>query len=242
MITQIQDRPLIIRTNFGDESLALTQWAFETGLAARIVYIDTGWAASSWADRIRLGESHAEHCGFEVVRLISPISFADAVLGREAFPSPKLQWCAGLLKGLPFLDWLEIIDLAGKAIILLAKRRMASIHHAELSEWLPQCQFHGDRSVWHPLLDWSDLERDGLLERAGFTPLRHRSLECEPCPNSSCADLKRIAPVDKQRLLELESVLGSAWEALSEVSSSTETENYLDLFYRGCGNPFGCGF
>jgi hypothetical protein len=236
ILTEIQNRSLIIRSNYGDESIALTQWVFEAGLTAQVVYIDTGWAASSWTERVQLGEAHAKHCGFEVVSLVSPITFKDAVLGRREFPSAELLWCTGLLKGLPFLDWLETVDLAGEYIILLAKRKVATTFHANLEEWLEHCQYHGDRKVWHPLLAVSNLERDALLARAGFLPLEHRSLECEPCVNSSCADLKRISNSDKQKQRALELAVNSSWAL-----SPPEVENYLDLFYRGCGNHFGCG-
>lgn len=234
--TEIQNRPLIIRSNYGDESIALTQWVFEAGLTAKVVYIDTGWAASSWAERIQLGEAHVKQCGFEVVSLVSPITFKDAVLGRGEFPTAELLWCTGLLKGLPFLDWLETVDLAGEYIILLAKRKDATTFHADLKEWLEHCQYHGDRKVWHPMIEISNADRDALLARAGFLPLGHRSLECEPCVNSSCADLKRISSVDQQKQRALELIVNNAWAL-----SPPEVENYLDLFYRGCGNHFGCG-
>lgn len=256
MIT-IQNRPLIIRTNYGDESIALTQWAFEAGLKARVVYIDTGWAADSWSVRINLGEKHAVRCGFEVVHLTSKISFADAIQGRGEFPSVQFQWCTGLLKGLPFLDWLEPIDLAGDAIILIAKRKAAAISHLNLTEWIERCQYHNDRTVWHPILEITTLERDGLLQRAGLVALGHRSLECDPCVNSSCQDLKRLASVDQQKKSQLEIAVGCDWILSPPVDSidSNDVTNRvdspktadssaplpLDLFYRGCGNHFGCG-
>jgi hypothetical protein len=231
------NRSLIIRTNYGDDSIALTQWVFEAGLSATVVYIDTGFAASLWNTRIALGEAHAKTCEFSPLRIVSKISFVDAVSGRGSFPSAKFQWCAGLLKGLPFLDWLETVDLEGEAIVLIAKRRSAAKAHAHLPEWIERCEYHGERTVWHPLLDIDDSARDGLLDRAGFIPLRHRSLECEPCVNSSEEDLERLAVTDKKRLLALEKAVSVTW-----VHSPTPvTEKYLDLFYRGCGNHFGCG-
>ena len=230
------ERPLIIRTNYGDESIALTQWAFESHLLATVVYIDTGFQAQGWQKRVKLGEAHAKACGFETVKILSAISFRDAVIGRKAFPCSKFQWCTALLKGLPFLDWLEKRDLKGESIILLAKRKAASKAHMDLSEWIEFCEYHNDRTVWHPLIDMDDKVRDALLSRAHFAPLGHRSLECEPCVNATPADFKRMSPQDKARLKDLEKTIQIAFQAPSE-----EPTQYLDLFYRGCGNHFGCG-
>lgn len=250
----MKTRPLYIRSQYGDESIALVQWAYEAGLAGTVVYVDTGWAAASWQTRIQLGEQHAKACGFKTLQIVSPISFADAVVGRGEFPSAKFQWCSALLKGLPFVDWLETVDPAGHAIILIAKRAAAALAHANLSEWIEPCQFHGDRTVWHPMIAVNDSERDALLSRAGFAPLEHRSLECQPCVNSTVADISKFNDpsaakvgnssedeanhaADRKRLSALEEELGSRWEWKPEAP----VQKYLDLFYRGCGNHFGCG-
>jgi len=230
------NRPLVIHSNYGDESIALVQWAFEQGLNATVVSIDTGWAAEAWQQRVQRGQRHAEDCGFQVERLISKITFSEAVLGRCAFPSSQFQWCTGLLKGLPFLDWLEAIDGAGDVIVLLAKRKTAALAHLTLKEWVEVCEYHGDRTVWHPLFDLPDDERDALLERAKFTPLGHRSLECEPCINSTAKDMARLSIKDSQKLRSLEKEIGASWGTPPKAP-----QKYLDLFYRSCGNHFGCG-
>ncbi len=235
-LSDLLKRPLIIRTNYGDESLALTQWVFESGLNATVIYIDTGWAAASWKKRVQLGELHARRCGFEIHTITSKISFSDAVIGRASFPSAKFQWCTGLLKGLPFLDWIEPIDLGGEYIILMAKRKAATSAHQNLPEWIEQCEFHGDRTVWHPMVEVTDIERDGLLKRAGFIPLYHRSLECQPCANSTALEIERLGRVDSVKLQAVENAIKIKWQ-----SESLDFEKPLDLFYRGCGNHFGCG-
>lgn len=256
--SKLKMRPLIVRTNYGDESIALTQWLYEseyakTAASVQVVYIDTGWAASNWQERILNGEAHAKRCGFTVVHLKSPITFPEAVFGRGTFPSSKFTWCTGLLKGLPLLDWLDekTVDLEGKAIILLAKRRAATRFHQDLQPLIERCQYHADRTVWHAILDVSNVERDALLARAGFEPLNHRSLECQPCVNSSSQDLACLTTEDHTKLRLLESRLGQVFERenlrnnianIHIIDDKTATkENYLDLFYRGCGNHFGCG-
>jgi len=330
-LKNFENRPLIIRSHYGDESIALVQWAYETGLKqVKVVTIDTGWAAEDWSYRVQLGEAHARACGFHTSTIVSPITFVDAVKGRGEFPSAKFQWCSALLKGLPFLDWLDTWDPACKAIILIAKRQAAAKAHALLPEWIEKCEFHNDRMVWHPLLDIDTNERDALLQRAGFIPLNHRTLECQPCVNSSLSDLGRLREFDIRKIQDLEEKLGfnmfselselsafaefsgsvakfaefselsdssdSSVSAFSELSGSSVAElsefselsgssqdsskhsysqnnsarkksidigvginiteliklakqyeqedfnkHYLDLFYRGCGNHFGCG-
>lgn len=244
IVSKLKNRPLIIRSNYGDDSIALTQWLYESEYSAeassiQVVYIDTGWAASTWATRIQAGEAHAKGCGFKVTHLKSSITFSDAVLGRGEFPSKKFMWCAGLLKGLPFLDWLESkeVDLNAKAVILLAKRHDATLFHQNLEPWIEHCQYHNDRSVWHAILDIDNTERDALLSRAGFKPLKHRSLECQPCVNSSCNDLNNMSNTDLQKIKKLEADLGQTFDC----SNKTDSDNYLDGFYQGCGNHFGCG-
>lgn len=248
---KIQNRPLIIRSQYGDESIALVQWAYEAGLQnlvqnVEVVTIDTGFAASSWAERVKQGEQHAKDCGFKTRNLISPISFADAVKGRGEFPSVEFQWCSALLKGLPFLDWLDTWDPNCQAIILMAKRKSAALAHLNLTEWIENCEYHNNRTLWHPLINLETQERDALLDRAKFTPLHHRSLECDPCVHSTKADLARLNKQDIQKVKMLEEAIQSPilqliHQAKKEDVNSVVEETYLDLFYRGCGNHFGCG-
>lgn len=276
----IEAKPLVIRTQYGDDSIALVQWAYEKKLPnVQVVYADTGFAAESWEERIKLGEAHANRCGFLTTRIISPISFPDAIKGRGEFPSSKFQWCSTLLKGLPFLDWLDTWDIHCNAIIMIAKRKEAASAHGSLSEWIEKCEFHNHRTVWHAILEVNDKERDALLTRAGFKPLNHRSLECEPCVNSTPEDLARLHPMDCEKIDRLEQALSASLfseeirltvkqaKAMSQPKTDKDNKNkgnksqenknnenkenkenkkekkpqYLDLFYRGCGNPFGCG-
>lgn len=250
--------PLVIRSNYGDDSIALVQWAFEAKLKqVEVITIDTGFAAEEFESRKQLGEEHARRCGFKTRTIISPISFAAAVKGRGEFPSAKFQWCSALLKGLPFLDWLDTWDPYCKAIILIAKRKAAAKAHATLTEWIDRCEFHNNRTVWHSIWNLETNERDALLERAGFSPLSHRTLECHPCVNSTDFDLLRLSERDIQKVRELEKDLGTCFfsnpselsidelirltkENIQNLEQQKE-EHYLDLFYRGCGNPYGCG-
>lgn len=254
MLNTPKEKFLIIRSNFGDDSIALTQWVYEQNLAKtntiKVIYIETGWAAKSWAERIQKGRQHANKLGFSVEIIQSKISFEDAVLGRKSFPTEKFQWCSGLLKGLPLVEWLDTHDIHGEAIILMAKRRETAIAHQSLNEWVSACQFHSDRTVWHPILNLNTQKRDELLESAGFSPLKHRSLECHPCVNGCKLESSNLISEDKRKL---DVLLGDLKEELREKKELGETttfnycsdlgidQQYMDLFNRGCGNHFGCG-
>ncbi len=271
-LDNMNNRPLIIRSHYGDDSIAMAQWAFEANLKlVEVVTIDTGFAAENWLARQQLGEAHARACGFKTSTIVSPITFAEAVKGRGEFPSTKFQWCSALLKGLPFLDWLDTWDPHCQAIILIAKRKAAAKAHTTIPEWIDKCEFHNDRTVWHPISELETTERDALLARAGFEPLNHRTFECALCVNSTQSDLLRLGGVDIRKMEELEQIIESTLsssltesldlskihskgiiEFIKEVRETAENElknnnlknldeTYLDLFYRGCGNHFGCG-
>lgn len=243
----IHNQHCVIRSNYGDESIALVQWAFEAGLkdmasAVTVVYINTGWAAEEWQDRINRGKQHAILCGFEVKHIQAPVSFPEAVRGRGSFPSAKFQWCTGILKGLPFLDWLDEIDLRCRSIVLIAKRKSATAAHQSLEEWIETCEYHNGRRVWHPLISLKEKERDDLLNRAGFEPLRHRSLECQPCVNSTQRDLKNLCKSDLKKVTLLEKELQTPFlESIQPEEVDDLEKDFLAKFYRGCGNHFGCG-
>lgn len=245
--SDIRNRPGIIRTNYGDESIALVQWLFESNIKTQftsitVVYIETGWQAEQWNERVHLGELHARKSGFEIARIQAPISLPNAVHSRGSFPSEKFQWCTSLLKGLPFNDWLDTFDLRGEAVIMIAKRKAATLAHDTLKEWIESCEFHQGRTVWHPLINIETEERDALLSRAGFTPLGHRSLECQPCIHSSSKEIAQMSENDRHKLKLLEEKVGVPLSGTSaKQPHSEEDKDFLCKFYRGCGNHFGCG-
>lgn len=228
----------------------------------KIIYIDTGFASCSWLEHVRKAETYAGNLGFETLTIHAKIKFSEAVLGRNEFPSPKFQWCATLLKGLPLLDFLDEIDRSCQAIICIGKRRESlPTLHQNLPEWIEKSEHFNDRMVWHPILDLTLNDRDDLIKAAGFQPLYAPSNECYPCVNSSQRSLASLSlkEIEKVKMLEhevnknmfenasIENVVTEAQkrsrrkiqfkEILLKEIISEETE----LFYRGCGNHFGCG-
>lgn len=244
--------------NYGNDSIALIQWAYEQQLSdLTVVSVDTGFAAPSWPARVQKAEHWVRSLGFTVVRLKSQVSFAEVVKTRGSFPSRKFQWCAGFLKGLAILEWLDspAIDPEYRATILLAYRRSQSRKRAQLPELLESSEHYNDRHVWHPLFQHSLAERDALVQRAGFPLLGHRSLECDPCIQSTQNDWMRMEPTTIDRLTKLETELGQTMFTYADARNFQEAvtraqqagirfQGSVDeagLFDQGCESPFGCG-
>lgn len=235
---------LVLRSNYGDDSIALIEAIREKALLHQtytkiwVVYIDTGWAASTWEARVQQGENFARSCGFEVVRLQSKSSFSELVLDRKQFPTPKFQWCAGFLKGLPFLEWLDEYDPHAQWRIALPKRQ--ALYRKPIPAIKKECEYHGERDIWHPILEASNAQRDHWVKQAGFSVLNTRSLECEPCINSSALELTQMSLEDQQKLQRLEGTVHACMFPHKKNSPNTTTSP-MDAFSMGCGDPFGCG-
>lgn len=233
---------LVVRSNYGDESIALIaalrkdfkQNSFEKIF---VVSIDTGWAAQSWPERVKLGQAFAQSCGFTPIHLTSRRTFSELVIERQNFPTTKYQWCAGFLKGLPLLEWLDEHDPACEWLIALPKRQ--ALYRNQIAEFKAECEYHGERDIWHPIHSMTHLERDQLILQSGFTVLNTRSLECEPCVNSTLAERHAMDPIDKSKLQRLEQQIGKTLFVNSQQSTTKSTR--MDLFSMGCGDPFGCG-
>jgi len=161
---------------------------------------------------------------------------------------------SGLLKGLPFLNWIDEIDQECKSIVMVGKRRAESEGRKTTPEFIESSDYHGGRKLWHPLYKHGDIERDSLLERAGFEVLPHRSLECHPCVNANRSDFHLLDADDIERVSSLEAVVGknmfrparhNGAQGIVNVVEWAKRGKYIegqeDMFDAGCGSPFGCG-
>lgn len=221
----------VIRANCSDESIALIEYMDQLKLTGTVVYIDTGWAAKGWDRRVQATKEWVLTKGFSFVALKSPMTFSELVRDRKAFPSRKFQWCAGLLKGIPLLQWLDEQDPSCETVVCIAKRQARM--REPLPEFIEECEYHGDRRVWHPLWQTTDETLQGLLAFVPLAPHARRSLECDPCVNSSPFDLTGLQAEDFAKTLALE----------QEIKASLVYPACFDhnLFSLGCGDPFGCG-
>lgn len=198
----------VISSSYGNDSVALIQWALENGLSdVTVAYCDTGWAAPWWANRVIDGELLATSYGFKVVRCKS-IGMNALVKMKKGWPGNGQQFCTAHLKGVPFLEWIDEADKDLQAVVLIGKRRAESEKRKTTPEFIESSEHHGGRKIWHPLYLHSDEQRNELLKRAGFEPLAHRSLECNPCVNANRNDFLRLTDGEIDRVNDLEAEIG----------------------------------
>lgn len=199
----------VISSSYGNDSVALIQWAFERGLTdVRVVFIDTKWAGAGWIERVSRCEAWVASLGFTPVRISPVMGFEDLIKFKKGFPNQRYQWCSGLLKGVPFLEWIDAEDPGCQATVLIGKRREESRERATTPEYVESSEYHGGRKVWHPLYLHTEVMRDELLARAGFAVLPHRSQECAPCVNANRGDFKVLTEPDVARVQALEAAVG----------------------------------
>lgn len=250
----------VISASYGNDSMAMIQWAYESGLNdvlndVTVAYCDTGWAAPGWGNRVSEGESLAARLGFATIRLQS-IGMESLVRMKKGFPMHGQQFCTLWLKGVPFLQWIDEADPEHKSIVMIGKRRAESEDRKSTPEWIHASEYHGGRRVWHPLFLHTDDERDALLIRAGVTRLPHRSDECSPCTNANRDDLRRLAGRQIERLGALEAEVGQPMFRAAKHAGAQGIEQVIqwakyspgqykpgigDLFTGECGSLFGCG-
>jgi 3'-phosphoadenosine 5'-phosphosulfate sulfotransferase (PAPS reductase)/FAD synthetase len=200
----------IISASYGNDSIALIQWAHENKLIrpVTVVYIDTGWAAIDWHLRVQEGEELAHKYGFKTITIGAKRKFKELITKRKGFPSQQFQWCSTFLKGVPFMDWITNFDPQGKAWILIGKWRGESKNRKYTPHFIPWSEYHDNRMVWHPLCYQTKKERNQLIERAGMDILLTRSQECAPCVNAVRPDLLALSSEDLEKAISLERKVG----------------------------------
>jgi 3'-phosphoadenosine 5'-phosphosulfate sulfotransferase (PAPS reductase)/FAD synthetase len=225
----------VIVANFGNDSVALMAYAAQHKWSQiYVVSVDTGFAHPDWSERVGLAERYARSLGFTVLRLTAQPDFVNLVRAQGEFPTPKFQWCAVYLKGDTLRLWLEQVDPLKTAEIILPRRRSHSPQFAQLPEYLEQDESFAERRIWHPLYQHSELETRALVETTPLDWLPHRSLECDPCVNSSIAALNRADSRIQARVAALEHELGEPF-----LQKTTVDKPFI--FDMGCGSPYGCG-
>lgn len=250
----------VISSSYGNDSIAMIQWAYENNLFdVVVVYCETGWGSRSWPLRVKRGESFAKGCGFETITIKPEIQFEELMKLKKGFPNQRYQWCSGLLKGIPFLNWIDEVDQDRNAVVLVGKRRAEGEKGGDRINtpgYINESEYHGGRTLWHPLFMHTDSDRNELLKRAGFDVLPHRSMECSPCVNANAVDFRSLPQSDVDKTNALELAVGKTMFRPKRHNGATGiievvkwakygqgkyTPGQDDLFSMGCGSPFGCG-
>lgn len=194
----------VIRASYGNDSVALIQWARENALSdAVVLYSDTGWARASWKLRVEEMETWVRSIGYMPARTAS-IGMEALVAKKKMWPQRLMQFCTEELKIAPTREWLAQNDPKCQAIVLTGVRREESPNRAAAPMFRINSINDGGRCVIQPLVEYTEGDRDTLIWRAGFEPLNHRSEECL-CINSGREDIRRWDETDIAKIEEMES-------------------------------------
>jgi len=186
----------VIFCSYGNDSVAMIQWAHEQALEnVHVVYTDTGWAAKFWEARVDRLEAWVRSIGFHAHRT-SSMGFRQLAFDKKGFPTQRYQWCSYKLKIEPGERWLAENDPERRAVCLVGVRRDEGQDRAEFPRFMLKSGSHGDRVMVAPMADWNQETRDVFIRRAGVEPLPHRSMECSPCINSNKRDLSTLTEDD----------------------------------------------
>jgi 3'-phosphoadenosine 5'-phosphosulfate sulfotransferase (PAPS reductase)/FAD synthetase len=233
-------------------SLAMVQWSIENKIPdVHVVFCDTGWAAPGWMVRVEKVHAYAKANGMEA-HIVKSLGMQELVRMKKGFPGNAQQFCTAHLKGVPFLEWIDEADKDYKAIVMVGKRRVESEARKNTPEYIYNSDYHGGRTLWHPLYLHTDAERNALIERSGFEILPHRSLECNPCVNANRQDFLRLTPGEIERVNELEVEIGkpmfrpkrfSALGIYGVIAWAKDGRDRGDFAEEDaqCASLFGCG-
>lgn len=197
----------VIFSSYGNDSVALIQWARLEGLRdVAVVYTDTGWSTTDWEARVDILECWVLALGFQPHRT-SSIGFRQLARQKKGFPTQRYQWCSFILKIEPGQKWLAEHDPDGRAVCLVGIRQEESQERKAFPTYLARSANHGDRVMLAPLAHYTEEDRNALLRKAGVEPLPHRSRECK-CINANKADLQRFTPEDVAEIRDMEAEIG----------------------------------
>jgi len=203
------NRHILSSCSAGNDSVAMIQLLMEKGARnVDVLYIDTGWAAASWAPRVEAVKLLAEMYGFRWNVRSGEHSFQSLMLARRGFPMPGKTWCSYELKSKAANDFADEVDPDGDACVAVGKRRDESHARKDTPEFVMSSERHGDRDLWHPLAYITKAYRDELVSRTGLQVLPHRSQECAPCINANRGDLKLLTELEIERVATLEEMVG----------------------------------
>lgn len=218
----------VIFASYGNDSIALIQWAYENNLKNVVVaYSDTGWAAEWWPKRVERAEEWVASLGFATHRLTSE-GMEGLAKRKKAWPrggGGKFQFCTGELKEKPALEWLDEIDPDKEATCMIGIRREESANRAGFPEWTAGSEKHGGRELHAPLVRHAEAMRNELILKTPFEPLPTRSKECWPCVNARKAELKLLDDEAIIRIEALEKTMGVNSKGNSRVMFSPKRHN-----------------
>ena len=215
----------LIFASYGNDSIALIQWAHEQRLKdVHVAYSDTGWAAWWWDTRVQMAEEWARSLGFRTHRIASE-GMESLVARKKAWPrggGGKFQFCTEALKKEPARAWLALHDPTGETCCMTGVRREESENRRDAPEWVTASEDHGGRELWQPLVRHTKAMRDDLAEKAPVPLLPYRSKECYPCANARKQELRHLDTVTRNKVFRIEQVGGINSKGNARVMFSPE--------------------
>ncbi len=243
-LSMVMPNQCIIFGNFGNETIALIQWAHQQALRqVKIIHVETGWSEPMWEKRVQKGRILAESYGFESIALKPVKTFAELLQEKGSFPNPKFQWCATLLKGVTINHWLNEHDPYGKFTIYLP-------HTSKPQDISTAQNLYGERELDYPLSTLKLTTMKTLVADTDFPWLTHRSLECAPCIHSNRQDFQAISLQSIRKVVRMEKNIKTCMFPTTGVHQQhliahlrQQKKNQPKTSYAtiGCGSNWACG-
>lgn len=198
----------IIFTSCGNDSIALYQWAIESGLDdLHAAYSNTQWSSKEWPERVERVKQYVELTGGTFHEIPSEGMRALAKR-KKAWPANGMGFCSYELKIKPAMDWMDKFDPDKKAICYTGIMRIESESRKNYPEITKESPNHGERTLICPLAKFSLKQRNALLSRAGFEILKGRSKECSPCINVTLREIQELPERDVIKVITHEEEMG----------------------------------
>ena len=229
----------IIFSSTGNDSLALTQWAFEQGLQnVVVVYSNTKWAHDNWPARVNKVRNWVKSNGGTFAELSSE-GFENLVRRKKGFPTNGMAFCSYELKIAPAMRWLDLVNPGKTATCYTGVMRIESEARKNWPEVIESSENHGGRKLVSPMAGFTELQRDELLAKTPFDKLPHRSAECWPCINANKTDLQMIEPERVRFISDFEISMGIGIRSgnpkyMFRASKHSGAEGFEQVHKRAC--------
>ena len=237
----------VIPSNFGNDSIALIQWALEApqikNESLHILNVKTGFESQQvhWIQHcinvktwLNTQKTQDQQAKLTLHTLYPAQTMQEAILSRRQFPDKKATWCSTFLKGLTYLNWLENYDSNYDATILLPHRRDMSIIYRTQKKPPDSTSYFDDRHVEYPLFNFCAENIKTLLLKTNLPPFTYpRSLECHPCIH----DAGILNHSEQDRLHKLEQTIHKTYD----LNPNIDQKKIYQSFSNSCAWHYCCG-
>jgi 3'-phosphoadenosine 5'-phosphosulfate sulfotransferase (PAPS reductase)/FAD synthetase len=227
----------------GKDSTALLGWALnESGYpieSIRLSSSDTQYEYPETYQQIKDLDAIAQDRGVRPIRILQSEGFLNLAIRKGRFPSAKARFCTQFLKMIPFMHYVEELQLEGYDVIgHSGVRKSESIERSIMEEWgttnLSQRKQPNVIRVRRPLLEWSIEDVWAAHKRWGL-PINQlykqgrKRVGCELCIMSNKRDVRitvRDHPEVIDKIRRWEQQVGDA------IKSKGSVVWYSTLFHR----------